>query len=67
MGWRTMLTLTQRAKVAYKKKVLKISTRELAELLGLKYGTLSMVLCGSYSNIEVEKTVLAWLKGENKK
>lgn len=62
-----MLTLTQRAKVAYKKKVLKISTKELAQLLNLKYGTLSMVLCGSYSNKEVEKVVLDWLKSENKK
>ena len=57
-----MLTLMQRAKIAQKKKDLKISTKELAEKLDLKYGTLSMVLCGSYSNKDVEEVVLKWLK-----
>lgn len=57
-----MLTLMQRAKIAQKKKVLKITTKELAQLLNLKYGTLTMVLCGSYSNKEVEEVVLKWLK-----
>ena len=57
-----MLTLMQRAKIAQKKKNLKISTKELASLLDLKYGTLTMVLCGSYSNLEVEKILLEWLK-----
>ena len=57
-----MLTLMQRAKLAQKKKDLKITTKQLAELLNLKYGTLSMVLCGSYSNKEVEETLLKWLK-----
>ena len=57
-----MLTLMQRAKIAQKKKDLKITTKELALTLGVKYGTLSMVLCGSYSNDEVEKVVLEWLK-----
>ena len=57
-----MLTLMQRARLAQKKKELKINTKELAELLNLKYGTLSMVLCGSYSNKEVEQVLLAWLK-----
>lgn len=57
-----MLTLMQRAKIAQKKKDLKISTKELAEQLNLKYGTLTMVLCGSYSNKEVEAAVLKWLK-----
>ena len=50
-----MLTLMQRAKIAQKKKDLKITTKELAQLLNLKYGTLTMVLCGSYSNKEVEE------------
>ena len=57
-----MLTLMQRARINQKKKDLKISTKELAELLNLKYGTLTMVLCGSYSNTEVEKVLLEWLK-----
>ena len=57
-----MLTLMQRAKIAQKKKDTKTSTKQLAEHLGLSYGTLSMVLCGSYSNKEVEKIVLEWLK-----
>ena len=57
-----MLTLMQRAKIAQKKKDLKISTKQLAEILNLKYGTLSMVLCGSYSNKDVEEILLAWLK-----
>lgn len=57
-----MLTLMQRAKIAQKKKDLKISTKELAEMLNLKYGTLTMVLCGSYSNKDVESVVLKWLK-----
>lgn len=57
-----MLTLMQRAKIAQKKKDLKITTKELAQLLNLKYGTLTMVLCGSYSNKEVEEVVLKWLK-----
>ncbi len=57
-----MLTLMQRAKIAQKKKDLKITTKELAEKLELKYGTLTMVLCGSYSNKEVEEVVLEWLK-----
>lgn len=62
-----MLTLMQRAKIAQKKKDLKISTRELAEKLNLKYGTLTMVLCGSYSNKDVEEVVLKWLKGQETK
>ena len=57
-----MLSLMQRAKLAQKKKDLKITTKELAELLNLKYGTLSMVLCGSYSNKEVEEVLLNWIK-----
>ena len=57
-----MLTLMQRAKIAQKKKDLKITTKELAEKLELKYGTLTMVLSGSYSNKEVEEVVLEWLK-----
>ena len=57
-----MLTLMQRAKIAQKKKDLKITTKELAEKLEVKYGTLTMVLCGSYSNKEVEEVVLEWLK-----
>lgn len=57
-----MLTLMQRAKIAQKKKDKKISTKELASLLNLKYGTLTMVLCGSYSNKDVEKVLLEWLK-----
>ena len=57
-----MLTLMQKAKIAQKKKDLKISTKQLAEILNLKYGTLSMVLCGSYSNKDVEEILLAWLK-----
>ena len=52
----------QRAKIAQKKKDLKITTKELAKKLDLKYGTLTMVLCGSYSNKEVEEVVLEWLK-----
>ncbi len=54
--------MMQRAKLAQKKKDLHITTKELALQLGVKYGTLSMVLCGSYSNEEVEKVVLDWLK-----
>ena len=57
-----MLTLMQRAKIAQKKKDLHITTKEFALQLDVKYGTLSMVLCGSYSNEEVEKVVLDWLK-----
>ena len=57
-----MLTLLQWAKIAQKKKDLKVTTKELAEKLELKYGTLTMVLCGSYSNKEVEEVVLEWLK-----
>lgn len=57
-----MLTLIQRAKIAQKKKDLKISNKNLSELLNIKYGTLTMVLCGSYSNIEAEKILLDWLK-----
>ena len=60
-----MLTLMQRARIAQKKKVLKLSTRQLADFLGVKYGTLSMVLCGSYENKDVEKVVLDWLRNKN--
>jgi hypothetical protein len=55
----------QRAKLAQKKKDLKISSKELATMLNIKYGTLTMVLCGSYSNLEVEKILLDWLKQKN--
>lgn len=57
-----MLNLMQRAKIAQKKKDLKISNKALGELLNIKYGTLTMVLCGSYSNLEAEKILLDWLK-----
>ena len=54
----------QRARLAQKKKDLKLSSKQLSELLGIKYGTLTMVLCGSYSNAEVEKILLNWLKSK---
>ena len=57
-----MLNIVQRARIAQKKKDLKISNKELSKLLDIKYGTLTMVLCGSYSNIDVEKVLLDWLK-----
>ena len=57
-----MLTLIQRAKIGQKKKDLRISNKDLATFLNVKYGTLTMVLCGSYSNKEVEKVLLEWLK-----
>ncbi|MBE7074781.1 MAG: hypothetical protein E7376_02235 [Clostridiales bacterium] len=59
-----MLSLMQRARLAQKKKDLKLSSKQLSELLGIKYGTLTMVLCGSYSNAEVEKILLNWLKSK---
>lgn len=57
-----MLTLMQRAKIAQKKKDKKINNKELSALLDIKYGTLTMVLCGSYSNADAEKILLDWLK-----
>jgi len=57
-----MLSLMQRAKIAQKKKDLKISNKDLSVILNIKYGTLTMVLCGSYSNLEAEKILLEWLK-----
>jgi len=57
-----MLNLIERAKIAQKKKDLKISNKNLSTLLNIKYGTLTMVLCGSYSNLEAEKILLEWLK-----
>lgn len=57
-----MLNLIQRAKIAQKKKDLKISNKDLSSLLNIKYGTLTMVLCGSYSNLDAEKILLEWLK-----
>ena len=59
-----MLSLMQRARLAQKKKDLKLSSKQLSELLGIKYGTLTLVLCGSYSNAEVEKILLNWLKSK---
>lgn len=50
-----MLNLIERAKIAQKKKDLKVSNKNLSTLLNIKYGTLTMVLCGSYSNLEAEK------------
>lgn len=57
-----MLTLMQRVRINEKKKKLKITTKQLAEVLGVKYGTLAMVLAGNYNSKELETKLLEWFK-----
>lgn len=57
-----MLTLMQRVKINEKKKQLKITTKQLSEILDIKYNTLAMVLAGHYTNIDIETKLLQWYK-----
>ena len=59
-----MLTLIQRARINEKKKHSnpRLTNKDLATLLDVKYGTLTMVLSGTYENEEVETKLLNWLK-----
>ena len=59
-----MLSLIQRAKINEKKKHSKpkITNKDLASLLDVRYGTLTMVLAGVYENEEIENKLLEWLK-----
>lgn len=56
-----MLTLMTRARIAQKKRDKELTTRMLAEILGVKYGTLTMVLCGRYENKKIEQALKEWL------
>ena len=56
-----MLTLEILAKISAKKKLNKITNKQLAEILGVKYATLTMVLTGKYTNEEIEKKLIKWL------
>ena len=57
-----MLTLEILAKISAKKKLNKITNKQLAEILGVKYATLTMVLTGKYTNEEIEKKLVEWIK-----
>jgi len=57
-----MLTLMQRVKINEKKKQLKLTTKQLSEILDIKYNTLAMVLAGHYTNIDIEIKLLEWYK-----
>ena len=50
-----------RARIAQKKRDKELTTRMLAEILGVKYGTLTMVLCGRYENKKIEQALKEWL------
>lgn len=56
-----MLTLMTRARIAQKKRDKELTNRMLAEILGVKYGTLTMVLCGRYENKKIEQALKEWL------
>lgn len=56
-----MLTLEILAKISAKKKLNKLTNKKLAEILGVKYATLTMVLTGKYTNEEIEKKLIEWL------
>ena len=56
-----MLTLEILAKISAKKKLNNLTNKKLAEILGVKYATLTMVLTGKYTNEEIEKKLIEWL------
>lgn len=57
-----MLTLMKRAKINQKKKEVKLTSKDLAKILNVPYGTLIGVLSGSYNNLDIENKLLEWLK-----